>query len=62
MGFFLVKTIEFWKEIDYVKNVLKLMVLKRLSFRRRPESSLFKTIWMPDQVWHDGQSVFINRL
>ncbi len=25
------------------------------------ESSLFKSFWMPDLVWHDGQTDHINR-
>ena len=28
-----------------------------LSFRRKPEYSSFKTIWMPDQVRHDREGV-----
>ena len=29
-----------------------------LSFRRKPESSIFNTFWMPDQVRHDGFGTF----
>jgi hypothetical protein len=43
-------------------SVHKLRFHKKASFRRKPESSVFKGLWMPDQVRHDEIRDFINRL
>jgi glutaconate CoA-transferase subunit A len=40
---------------DYLVSVYKLPPQSESSFRRKPESSPFKTFWMPDQVRHDGK-------
>jgi len=36
-------------------SVYKLHPQSESSFRRKPESSPFKILWMPDQVRHDGK-------
>jgi len=40
---------------DYLESVYKLPTQPESSFRWKPESSSFKTFWMPDQVRHDGK-------
>ena len=49
-------------------SVFKLLPQSESSFRRKlasakpgPESSTFKTSWMPDQVRHDGIMAFMDR-
>ena len=33
-----------------------------VSFRRRPESSVFNMFWMSDQVPHDGSGTFYESI
>ena len=40
------------------ESVHKLRFNKEVSFRRKPESSVFESLWMPDHVRHDGLTDF----
>ena len=51
-----------WKNTIYLESVYKLRFLKKSSFSRRRESSVFSAFWIPRSSRRMTNSEFINRL